>query len=96
MSWKISFLKSHSKKLEASSFNNIKWIGFYHLIKLRFCMGQNAGYFNKANQRYSFSYSVLKNCLKNKSTRNVKLFIVVRQSKANSSKICNILPQRKT
>ena len=23
-------------------------------MKLRFCMGQNAGYFNKANQRYSF------------------------------------------
>ena len=22
------FVKSHSKKLEASSFNNIKWIGF--------------------------------------------------------------------
>ena len=37
-----------------------KWIGFYRLIKLRFCMGQNAGYFNKANQRYSFFYSVLK------------------------------------
>ena len=52
---KISFLKSHSKKLEASSFDNIKWIGFYRLIKLRFCMGQNAGYFNKANQLYSFS-----------------------------------------
>ena len=55
-SWKISFLKSHSKKLEASSFNNIKWIGFYRLIKLRFRMGQNAGYFNKANQRYSFFF----------------------------------------
>ena len=53
--------KFRSKKLEASSFNNIKWIGFYRLIKLRFCMGQNAGYFNKANQRYSFFiYSVLK------------------------------------
>ena len=57
---KNSFLKSPSKKLEAFSFNNIKWIGFYRLIKLRFCMGQNAGYFNKANQRYSFFiYSVL-------------------------------------
>ena len=32
MSWKISFLKSHSKNLEASSFNEIKWIGFYRLI----------------------------------------------------------------
>ena len=63
---KISFLKSHSKKLEASSFNNIKWIGFYRLIKLRFCMGQNAGYFNKANQRYSFFIQFLKKCLKNR------------------------------
>ena len=44
----------NSKKLEASSFNNIKWIEFYHLIELHFCMGQNTGYFNKANQRYSF------------------------------------------
>ena len=42
------------ERAETSSFNNIKWIGFYHLIKLRFCMGQNAGYFNKAYQRYSF------------------------------------------
>ena len=57
---KISFLKSHSKKLEASSFNSINEWGVYRLIKLRFCMGQNAGYFNKANQRYSFFYSVLK------------------------------------
>ena len=48
----LKFLKSHSKKLEVSSFNNIKWIGFYRLIKLHFCMGQNAGYFNKANQHY--------------------------------------------
>ena len=32
MSWNISFLKSHSKNLEASSFNKIKWIGFYRLI----------------------------------------------------------------
>ena len=32
MSWKILFLKSHSKNLEASSFNEIKWIGFYRLI----------------------------------------------------------------
>ena len=47
------------KKLEASSFNNIKWIGFFRLIKLRFCMGQNAGYFNKANQLYSFFYSAV-------------------------------------
>ena len=51
---KKSFLKSHSKKLEASSFNDIKLIGFYRLIKLRFCTGKNAGYFNKANQRYAF------------------------------------------
>ena len=51
-----SFLKSHSKKLEASSFNNIKWIGFYCLIKLHVCMGQNTGYFNKANQCYSFFF----------------------------------------
>ena len=49
------------KKLEASSFNNIKWIGFYRLIKLRFCMGQNAGYFNKANQFYSFFFQINKN-----------------------------------
>ena len=48
------------KTLEASSFNNIKLIGFYRLIKLRFYMGQNAGYFNKANQRHSFFYSVLR------------------------------------
>ena len=46
----FKIFKSHSKKLEVSSFNNIKWIGFYCLIKLRFCMGQNVGYFNKANQ----------------------------------------------
>ena len=56
----ISCLKCHSEQLEASSFNNINWIEFYRPIKLRFCMGQNAGYFNKANQRYSFFYSVLK------------------------------------
>ena len=49
---KISFSQSHTKKLEASSFNNIKWKGFYRLTKLRFRMGQNAGYFNKASQRY--------------------------------------------
>ena len=42
------------KKLEASSFNSIKWIGFYRLIKLSFWTDQNAGYFNKANQHYSF------------------------------------------
>ena len=30
------FLKSHSKKLEASSFNNLKLTGFYHLTKLPF------------------------------------------------------------
>ena len=47
-------LKSHTKKLEASSSNSIKWLGFYRLIKLRFYMRQNAAYFNKANQRYSF------------------------------------------
>ena len=35
-------------------------MGFHHLIKQRFCIGPNAGYFNKANQRYSFFYSVLK------------------------------------
>ena len=57
---KFHFLKSHSKKLEASSFNNIKWIGFYRLIKLRFCMGQNTGYVNRANQRYSFLFSLKK------------------------------------
>ena len=51
---KFHFQNLIGKKLEAFSFNNIKWIGFYRLIKLRFCMGQNAGYFNKANQRYSF------------------------------------------
>ena len=28
-------------------------------MKLRFCMGKDAGYFNEANQRYSFFYSVL-------------------------------------
>ena len=27
-------LKSHSKKLEATSFNNINWIGFYRLTFL--------------------------------------------------------------
>ena len=43
-----------SGAVQAPSFNNINWIGFYHLIKQRFWMGQNAGYFNKANQRYSF------------------------------------------
>ena len=43
-----------NNNLEASSSNNMKWIGFYRLIKLRFCMGQNAGYFNEANQRYYF------------------------------------------
>ena len=50
MAVKIIILKhEYAKKLEASSFNNIKWIGFYHPIKLRFCMGQNAGYLSKAN-----------------------------------------------
>ena len=35
-----------NNNLEAYSSNNMKWIGFYRLIKLRFYMGQNAGYFN--------------------------------------------------
>ena len=62
------------------SFNNIKRIGFYCLIKLRFCLGQNAGYFNKANQRYIlFLFSFPKSCLKNRWTHNVKLFIVIKQ-----------------
>ena len=56
--WLLKFLSvselKNSKKLEASSFNSIKWIGFYRLIKLCFCIGQKAGYFKKANQRYSF------------------------------------------
>ena len=55
-------------------------MGFYHLIKLHFCMGQNAGYFDKANQSYSFFIQFLKNSLKNRYTRNVKLFIVVQQA----------------
>ena len=29
------------------------------MIKLGFCMGQNAHYFNNANQHYSFFYSKL-------------------------------------
>ena len=29
------------------------------MIKLGFCMGQNADYFNNANQHYSFFYSKL-------------------------------------
>ena len=33
---------------------------------MRFCMGQNAGYFNKANQRYSFFIQFLKKRLKNR------------------------------
>ena len=57
----LIFLKSQRKKLEVSFFNNIKWIGFYHLIKLRFCVGQSAGYFNKANQRFIIFYSVFEN-----------------------------------
>ena len=39
---------------KASSFNNINGVGFYGLIKLRFWMGQNAGYFDKASQGYYF------------------------------------------
>ena len=39
---------------KASSFNNINGVGFYGLIKLRFWMGQNAGYFDKASQGYTF------------------------------------------
>ena len=35
-------------------------MGFYRPIKLRFCIGQNVGYFNKANQLYSFFNSVFK------------------------------------
>ena len=75
--WLLKFLsmnQSHGKKLEASSFNNIKWIWFYRLIKLRFCMARN-----KANQRWSsdyyyYYYSVLK------KLPQVKLFIVVQQT----------------
>ena len=37
---KNSFLKSQSKKLEASSFNNIKLAGFYRLTKLLFTWGR--------------------------------------------------------
>ena len=43
MSWNISFLKCNSKNLEASSFNKIKWIGFYRLI-IKAAFLQNAGY----------------------------------------------------
>ena len=32
----------------------------YHLIKLRFCVDQNAGYFNIANQSYYFLISFKK------------------------------------
>ena len=46
----MSFLKSCSKKLEASSFKNIELTGFYRLTKLHaFRMGQNAGV-NKSYQ----------------------------------------------
>ena len=40
--------------------------GVYRLIKLRFCMGQNAGYFIKANQRYSFFFIQFKKKLPQK------------------------------
>ena len=47
-------------------------------------MGPNVGYFNKANQRYSFFYSILKKLPQKKDirskTRNAKLFIVVQQT----------------
>ena len=33
---------------------------FFRLIKLHFCMSYNAGYFNKANQRYAFFDSSFK------------------------------------
>ena len=56
-------------------------MGFYRLIKLRFCKGQNAGYFNKANQRYSFLYLFsFKNIASNIDKHIVKLFIVVQQT----------------
>ena len=73
-------LKSDFKKLEASSFNNIKWIGFYRLIKLRFCMGQNAGYFNKAYQRYYFFYIFSFKKVVSKIIKHVMLSYLVQQT----------------
>ena len=50
--------KPNSKKLEAVSFTAF--------FKLREFFGQNADYFNKANEHYSFIiFSYKKNCLKN-------------------------------
>ena len=46
-------------------------------MKLRLCMGQNAGYFNKANRRYPFLFSFKKVASKIEKIRNVKLFFVV-------------------
>ena len=81
----ISELKNFIFKISYYKIGSLfffKWIGFYRLIKLRFCMGQNAGYFNKANRpAYSFFFfQFQKNCLKQNQTRNVKLFIVVQQT----------------
>ena len=103
---KNSFFKTHIKKLKPSSFNNIPWIGFYCLIKLRFCVGQNAGYFNKANQRYSVFIHLKKNAWKiDKHVMLTYLLLFNKRlefnfltpskippctSQANSLKICSI------
>ena len=67
--WLLKFLSMSELKnifSKISQYDNIKWTGFYRLNMLRFCLGQNAGYFNKANQRYSFFIQFLKKCLKNR------------------------------
>ena len=60
----MSFLKSRSKKLEASSFNNIELTGFYRLTKLLFAW---------ARMLVSIKNSKRDICV------NVKLFIVAHE-----------------
>ena len=40
---------------------------------MRFCMGQNAGYFKKANQRYSFFFIQIKKKNASKVDKHVML-----------------------
>jgi len=71
-----SFLKSRSKKSEASSFNNIELTGFYRLTKLLFAWARMLVSINQINWLFFFPFSFKKNS-KRDICVNVKSFIVV-------------------
>ena len=56
----MSFLKSRSKNLEASSFNNIELTGFYRLTKLLFAWARMLVSINHINWLFFFLFSFKK------------------------------------